>query len=66
MIDSFSHYKDNDGNTNLVFKHVFGMKFSRMAGTATCQVLKELLNLHATFKPFHNNFVVRVTEKEVH
>jgi hypothetical protein len=66
VIDSFTHYTDIDGNINLVFKHVFGIKFSRMAGTATCQVLKELLNLHATFKPFHNNFVVRIAERDVH
>ncbi len=65
VIDSFSHYTDTNGNKNLVFKHDFGMKFSRMAGAATCQVLKELLNLHATFKPFHNNFVVRVSEREL-
>jgi hypothetical protein len=66
VIDSFSHNTDSDGNINLVFKHVFGIKFSRMAATATCQVLKELLNLHATFKPFHNNFVVRIAERDVH
>lgn len=65
VIDSFSHYVDNDGKTNLVFKHDFGLRFSRMAGAATCQVLNELLSLHFTFKPFHNNFVLRVAEREL-
>ena len=59
----FRHYIDEEGYTCLVFEHKFGIKWSRVLGASICNMIKEMSDHVATFKPLPTTVLVRVDSK---
>jgi hypothetical protein len=60
---NFSYYKDEEGHLSLVFKHNFGIKWSRIISSAYCHCIEKTLTYHTAVTILPSIVTIKVLEK---
>jgi hypothetical protein len=64
-IDSITHYVNAEGNTIIVFKHSYEIKWSNTNCIVYKNLFERLLNLHIECEPLPNSIIVKILEKNI-
>lgn len=60
IYNHFHHYVDEAGLVNLVMRHNFGLKWSRILGNGHVKLIENMLNLKSTLTALPSSVVIKV------
>jgi hypothetical protein len=61
----FSYFKDEDGHVNFVFRHQYGIKWSRIISTVYMEFLEKSLNIHTTSSILPSSVTIKTVERNI-
>jgi hypothetical protein len=61
----FSYFKDEEGHVNFVFRHNYGIKWSRVISTVYMQFLEKSLNIHSTSSILPSSVTIKTVERNI-
>ena len=61
----FSYFKDEEGHVNFVFRHQYGIKWSRIISTVYMEFLEKSLNIHTTSSILPSSVTVKTVERNI-
>lgn len=60
----FDHFVDNNGDHNLVMRHNFGLKWSRILGNGHTELIWRMLNLKTTLITLPSTVIIKVHDSQ--
>jgi hypothetical protein len=61
----FSYFKDEEAHVNFVFRHQYGIKWSRIISTVYMEFLEKSLNIHTTSSILPSSVTIKTVERNV-
>jgi hypothetical protein len=61
----FSYFKDEEGHVNFVFRHQYGIKWSRIISTVYMEFLEKSLNIHTTSSILPSSVTIKTVERNI-
>jgi hypothetical protein len=62
---AFSYFKDEEGHVNFVFRHQYGIKWSRVISTVYVEFLEKTLNIHTTSSILPSSVTIKTVERNI-
>ncbi len=61
----FSYFEDEEGQLNFVFRHRYGIKWSRVISTAYMEFLEKAMNIHTTSSILPSSVTIKTVERNI-
>ncbi|MDQ3851314.1 MAG: hypothetical protein M3299_00600 [Thermoproteota archaeon] len=61
----FSYFKDEEGHVSFVFRHQYGIKWSRVISTVYVEFLEKALNIHTTSSILPSSVTIKTVERNI-
>jgi hypothetical protein len=61
----FSYFKDEEGHVNFVFRHQYGIKWSRVISTVYVEFLEKVLDIHTTSSILPSSVTIKTVERNI-
>jgi hypothetical protein len=61
----FSYFKDDEGHVNFVFRHQYGIKWSRIISIVYMEFLEKSLNIHTTSSILPSSVTIKTVERNI-